>query len=106
MPIQFKFFVISVKNYEEAEVNYNQAKRLYENFFNDNHPDYVKVISKLSKVYYMQGDASKARNDLGWEPEVGFAELVEMMVEADLDLAKRERTLVDAGLMTSEWNDR
>jgi CHAT domain-containing protein len=53
-----------LRNYAEAEINYNQAKRLYENFFNDNHPDYVKVLSKLSKVYYMQGDARKAKRSI------------------------------------------
>jgi GDPmannose 4,6-dehydratase len=34
------------------------------------------------------GDASKAREDLGWKPEVGFEKLVEMMVHADLALLK------------------
>ena len=34
------------------------------------------------------GDASKAREDLGWKPEVGFEKLVEMMVDADLALLK------------------
>jgi GDPmannose 4,6-dehydratase len=32
------------------------------------------------------GDATKAREQLGWRPEVGFAELVSMMVQADLTL--------------------
>jgi GDPmannose 4,6-dehydratase len=31
------------------------------------------------------GDPSKARERLGWEPEVSFAELVERMVRADMD---------------------
>jgi GDPmannose 4,6-dehydratase len=31
------------------------------------------------------GDASKAREKLGWEPKVSFRELVEMMVDADLE---------------------
>ena len=34
------------------------------------------------------GDPSKARDRLGWKPEVGFEELVRMMVEADLELLK------------------
>ena len=37
------------------------------------------------------GDASKARRLLGWQPKVNFEQLVEMMVEADLELAERER---------------
>ena len=35
------------------------------------------------------GDASKARTTLGWEPKVGFAELVQMMVDADLAEQKK-----------------
>jgi GDPmannose 4,6-dehydratase len=30
------------------------------------------------------GDASRARDELGWAPTVGFEELVSMMVESDL----------------------
>jgi GDPmannose 4,6-dehydratase len=33
------------------------------------------------------GDATKARERLGWRPEVGFDELVAMMVQADLTTA-------------------
>jgi GDPmannose 4,6-dehydratase len=35
-------------------------------------------------VDVLQGDASKAKARLGWEPKVGFRELVEMMVDADV----------------------
>ena len=34
------------------------------------------------------GDASKAKAKLGWEPTVGFHELVRIMVDADLDLIR------------------
>ncbi len=37
-----------------------------------------------AEVDLLVGDASKAREELGWEPEVGFRELVRMMVDADL----------------------
>jgi len=70
---------------------------------------YVEIDPRYlrpAEVDLLQGDATKAATELGWKPEVGFSELVEMMVESDLDLATRERTLVDAGLMTSEWNGR
>jgi len=52
------------KEYSKAEGKYKQAKNLYENFFSPNHPEYVRVISKLSKVYYMQGDKRKAKKSL------------------------------------------
>ncbi len=38
-----------------------------------------------SEVDRLIGDASKAKRDLGWEPKVGFHELVEIMVDADLN---------------------
>ena len=41
------------------------------------------------------GDASKARAELGWEPEVDFEGLVKMMAEADLEVAAREKHLAD-----------
>ncbi|MCB9667005.1 MAG: GDP-mannose 4,6-dehydratase [Myxococcales bacterium] len=44
-----------------------------------------------SEVEQLQGDASKARRNLGWEPEVTFEDLVRQMVDADLDLASREK---------------
>jgi GDPmannose 4,6-dehydratase len=43
-----------------------------------------------TEVDLLLGDSSKAHNDLGWKPRVGFKELVRIMVEADLELAKRE----------------
>jgi len=50
-----------------------------------------------TEVDLLQGDASKARKELGWKPRVGFEELVRMMVDHDLEQAKRERTLSAAG---------
>ena len=37
-----------------------------------------------SEVDDLRGDASKARERLGWEPKVGFDELVAIMVDADI----------------------
>jgi GDPmannose 4,6-dehydratase len=37
-----------------------------------------------AEVDHLVGDASKAREQLGWEPRVSFGQLVEMMVDADL----------------------
>ncbi|MBT1687842.1 CHAT domain-containing protein [Dawidia soli] len=50
------------KNYKKSEEFYNQAKNLYEKFFSRTHPEYVKVLSKLSKVYYMQQDYKRSKN--------------------------------------------
>jgi len=38
-----------------------------------------------TEVEFLQGDASKARKILGWEPSVTFPELVRIMVQADID---------------------
>ncbi len=43
-----------------------------------------------AEVDLLIGDPSKAKEKLGWEPKVKFKELVRLMVEADLALAKRE----------------
>jgi len=50
-----------------------------------------------AEVDLLLGDASKARKVLGWKPRVTFKELVKMMVEADWQLARREKLLVDQG---------
>ena len=43
-----------------------------------------------AEVDFLLGDASKARRELGWTPEVTFEGLVNMMVDADLDKARKE----------------
>jgi GDPmannose 4,6-dehydratase len=43
------------------------------------------------------GDATKARTNLGWKPRVIFDELVARMVDHDLELARREKSLFDNG---------
>jgi GDPmannose 4,6-dehydratase len=54
--------------------------------------DHVVVDEKFlrpAEVDILVGDATKARTTLGWKPDVGFAELVEMMVDADLAILRR-----------------
>ena len=56
-----------------------------------NYMDYVKQDPRFlrpSEVDLLIADASKARRDLGWAPQVSFPKLVEMMVEADLAALK------------------
>jgi GDPmannose 4,6-dehydratase len=52
-----------------------------------------------TEVDALRGDPSKARQILGWQSRVSFAELVGMMVAHDLDLARRERTVSEAGFI-------
>ncbi len=56
--------------------------------------DYVEFDARFmrpSEVDVLLGDATQARKILGWTPEVSFKQLVEMMVENDLELARREK---------------
>jgi GDPmannose 4,6-dehydratase len=46
-----------------------------------------------SEVDLLLGDASKAREKLGWQPATSFDELVHIMVDADWELARNERVL-------------
>jgi len=55
-----------------------------------------KTIIEIDPKYFrptevdlLIGDASKAKNDLGWEPEIHFNELVKRMVESDLRIAQQ-----------------
>ncbi len=50
-----------------------------------------------AEVDLLLGDPTKAREKLGWEPKVTFDQLVRMMVDADMEIARREKTLRDAG---------
>jgi GDPmannose 4,6-dehydratase len=45
------------------------------------------TLFRPAEVDLLIGDASKAKKDLGWRPEVTFDQLVARMVEADLALA-------------------
>jgi GDPmannose 4,6-dehydratase len=50
-----------------------------------------------TEVDALEGDSSKARETLGWKPEISFEALVRSMVECDMELARQELTLARAG---------
>ncbi len=50
-----------------------------------------------AEVDLLLGDPSKAKKDLGWEPKSQFKDLVRIMVEADLELAKKEAYMNNYG---------
>jgi GDPmannose 4,6-dehydratase len=50
-----------------------------------------------TEVDYLMGDSSKIREALGWRPKISFEELVRLMVDHDLELARQEQTLAKAG---------
>ena len=52
---------------------------------------YVKIDEQFyrpAEIYELRGDYSKAKKKLGWEPTVTFADLIRMMVDADLAALK------------------
>lgn len=65
--------------------------------------DYKKYIAvdpryfRPTEVDVLLGDAAKARKMLGWQPKVSFENLIDMMIAADMEIARKEKTLVDAG---------
>jgi GDPmannose 4,6-dehydratase len=81
----------------------HSVKEFLEKVFQKLSLDYQKYVEidaryfRPTDVNILLGDATKAREILDWKPKVGFEELVDMMVEADMELAKKEKTLHDAG---------
>jgi len=68
--------------------------------------DYVDISEKYfrpNEVDYLVGDATKARNTLGWEPTVDFNELVKIMVEHDITEAKKDLALLKDNLIFPTW---
>ncbi len=69
--------------------------------------DYEKYVAidpryfRPSEVDVLLGDSTKARTQLGWQPRVGFKELMDMMVTADMEQAEKEKTLCNAGYKMS-----
>ena len=55
--------------------------------------EFVKLDPRYlrpAEVDHLRGDFSKARKALGWSPRTSFKELIKLMVDSDLELARRE----------------
>lgn len=61
----------------------------------EKHVKYDERYERPAEVDLLIGDPAKAKKQLGWEPKVKFKELVKIMTEADLDLAKREAQIAE-----------
>jgi len=64
----------------------------------------VTKAFRPTEVDILIGDATKAREKLGWRPKHAFEDLIRDMVEADLDLAKRELYLKNGGYRVRSWS--
>ena len=58
-----------------------------------------------TEVDSLLGDASRIRNELGWQPQISFPELVREMVEADLVLARRDALVAREGYRVCRGHD-
>jgi GDPmannose 4,6-dehydratase len=79
---------------------------------NEDTPPVGSTIVRVDPRYFrptevdtLLGDATKAREELGWEPRVSFDELVGEMVAEDLKLAQRDRLVKNAGLRTYNYHE-
>lgn len=71
-----------------------------------------QVIVKVDPRYYrptevetLLGDATRAREKLGWVPRTGFIDLVKEMVQADYVSARRDSLLKDAGFQAFDYHE-
>jgi len=51
------------------------------------------------------GDATKAKEKLGWTPKIRFDELVTEMIEADLEIAKRDELVKSHGYKVLDYRE-
>jgi GDPmannose 4,6-dehydratase len=58
-----------------------------------------------TEVETLLGDATKAREKLGWAPHTSFAELVQEMVQADLESAQRDALVEQHGFTTLQHRE-
>lgn len=90
----------------------HSVKEFLESVFHKLDLDYKKYVVideryfRPTEVDVLLGDSGKARKALGWQPKVSFENLIDMMIAADMELAQREKTLVDAGFSSiNKCND-
>ena len=63
------------------------------------------MLALISKHTALQGDASKARLQLGWAPRTRFTELVGEMVDADIRRAERDVLMQSKGFDAPSYHE-
>ena len=58
-----------------------------------------------TEVETLLGDPSKAKEKLGWVPKITLQEMVEEMMEADLQAAKRDALVKEHGFKAFDYNE-
>ena len=71
-----------------------------------------KTIVSVDPTYFrptevetLLGDPTKAKEKLGWEPEISFESLVQEMIQADLEESKRDELCQRAGFRVNQHNE-
>ena len=75
---------------------------------NLNYEDYIQISEKYfrpNEVDFLLGDSSKAKEKMNWKPKTSFNDLVELMVNHDIELAKQEKILIDEKLILPSWEN-
>jgi len=68
--------------------------------------DYITTSEKYyrpNEVDYLLGDSSKAKKELGWTLKTSFTDLVKMMVDEDIENAKKDKVLIENNLLYPTW---
>ena len=68
----------------------------------------VQIDSKYfrpTEVDLLIGDATKAKNELGWTPKYTLEALVKEMVKADMELFKKDQYLIEGGHKVFNYNE-
>ncbi len=81
------------KAFKKVDMDFEEYVESSERYFRPNEVD------------YLLGDYSKAEKELGWTPKTSIDDLVSLMVEEDIKLAKREKILIDEGLLKPTWEN-
>jgi GDPmannose 4,6-dehydratase len=89
------------EDYVIATGETHTVREFLDEVFGHLHLDWKKHVEvdpryfRPTEVDFLLGDASKARKALGWTPKVTFKALAQMMTDADLRIAKREKLVAD-----------
>lgn len=78
----------------------HSVQEFVEAVFNEAELDWKKYVKfdpsqlRPHEVDHLEGDATKAKNILGWQPKVKFNELAALMYQSDLEEARKIKTLI------------
>ena len=97
-------WVIATGNAHSVE---DFAKKAF-NIVDKNYEDHIETSERYlrpNEVNYLLGDPSKANDLLNWESSTSFDELIKLMVENDIEIATKEKMLLDNGLIKPTWEN-